>query len=99
MDVWGASPVASVGGTRYFITFIDDFSRKVWIFFLKHKSEVFQKFKEWKTMVEKQKGRKVKTLRSDNEGEFTFMEFKGYLAGHVIKHQLSISGRPERNGV
>ena len=45
-DVWGPSPVASIGGARYYVTFIDDFSRKVWTFFLKHKSEVFQKFKE-----------------------------------------------------
>ena len=41
-DVWGPSPVASIGGTRY----IDDFSKKVWVYFLKQKSKVFQKFKE-----------------------------------------------------
>src|SRR4051812_48430507 len=98
-DVWGPSPVASVGGAKYFVTFIADFSRKVWIFFLKHKSEVFQKFKEWRTMVENQRGRKVKTLRSDNGGEYTSTEFKEYLARHGIKHQLSIPGRPEQNGV
>src|SRR3954468_23155334 len=70
-DVWGPSPVESVGGAKYFVTFIDDFSQKVWTFFLKHKSKVFQKFKEWKIMVEKQRGQKVKALRSDNGGEFT----------------------------
>jgi len=46
MDVWGPSPVASIGGARYYVIFIDDFSRKVWVYFLKQKSEVFQKFKE-----------------------------------------------------
>ena len=45
-DVWGPSPVASIGGARSYVTFIDDFSRKVWVYFLKQKSEVFQKFKE-----------------------------------------------------
>ena len=45
-DVWGPSPVASIGGARYYVTFIDDFSRKVWIYFLKHKSKVFQTLKE-----------------------------------------------------
>src|SRR5436190_17469348 len=88
-----------VGGVRYYVTFIDDFSMKVWTFILKHKSEVFQKFKEWKTMVENQRGRKVKALRSDDGGEFTSMEFKEYLARHRIKHQLSILGQPEQNGI
>ena len=49
--------------------------------------------------MENQKGRKVKVLRSDNEDEYTFTEFKVYLAGKGIKHQLSILGRPEQNGV
>jgi len=45
MGVWGSSPVTSIGGARYYVTFIDDFSRKVWVYFLKQKSEVVQKFK------------------------------------------------------
>ncbi|KAL6337934.1 hypothetical protein AAG906_005399 [Vitis piasezkii] len=49
-DLWGPSPVESHSGCRYYVTFIDDFSRKVWVYFLKAKDEVFGKFKEWKTM-------------------------------------------------
>nr|GEV97066.1 retrovirus-related Pol polyprotein from transposon TNT 1-94 [Tanacetum cinerariifolium] len=52
-DLWGPSPVKSQGGCVYFVTFIDDYSRKVWVYFLKTKDEVFGKFKEWKTKVEK----------------------------------------------
>lgn len=52
-DVWGPSRVSSNGGVHYMLTIIDDFSRKVRAFFLKHKSEVFSTFKEWKIMVEK----------------------------------------------
>jgi len=52
-DLWGPSPVLSHGRYRYFVTFIDDYSRKVWVYFLKTKDEVFGRFKEWKTMVEK----------------------------------------------
>ena len=48
------------------MTFIDDHTRFVWIYVLKHKDEVFQKFQEWKTQVEKTTGKKIKTLRSDN---------------------------------
>nr|GEV29833.1 retrovirus-related Pol polyprotein from transposon TNT 1-94 [Tanacetum cinerariifolium] len=52
--LWGSSLVKSHGGYVYFVTFIDDYSRKVWVYFLKTKDEVFGNFKEWKTMVEKQ---------------------------------------------
>ena len=45
-DLWGPSPVASFGGSRYYITFIDDLSRKVWVYFLKNKSDVFETFKK-----------------------------------------------------
>jgi len=85
-DVWGPSPVASIGGARYYITFINDFSRKDWVYFLKQKSKVFQKFKEWKTLVKNQTGRKVKVLKLDNRGEYTSKEFKNYLASKGIKH-------------
>ena len=98
-DVWGPSWVASVRGECYYVTFIDDFSWKVCVYFLKQKSQVFQKFKEWKIMVENPKGRKVKVLRFDNGGEYTSIEFKAYLASKGIKHQLSISGLSEQNGV
>ena len=50
----------------YFVTFIDDSSRKVWIYFLKHKSDVFDVFKKWLAQVENESGRKVKYLKSDN---------------------------------
>ena len=50
-DVWGPSPVSSLGGSRFYVTFIDDFSRKVWVYFLKHKSDVFANFKKWKAEV------------------------------------------------
>ena len=43
----------SIGGARYFLTFIDDFSRKIWMYVLKSKSEVLARFKEWKTLVER----------------------------------------------
>ena len=47
-DLWGLSLVTSLGGSRYYITFIDDSSRKVWVYFLKNKSDVFETFKKWK---------------------------------------------------
>ena len=60
----------------YFVTFIDDYSRKVWVYFMQHKSETFAKFKLWKAEVENQTGRKIKCLRSDNGTEYTDIKFK-----------------------
>ena len=47
-DVWGPAPVKFVGNSRYYVTFIDDSTRKVWIYFLKNKSDVFSVFKSGK---------------------------------------------------
>ncbi|KAK8938897.1 hypothetical protein KSP39_PZI010824 [Platanthera zijinensis] len=98
-DVWGSAPEPSLGGARYFVTFIDDFSRKVWIYFLKHKFEVFEKFKVWKTTMEKQTGKRVKYLRSDNGGEYTSAEFQEYCNQEGITRHLTIPGTPQQNGV
>ncbi|KZV18236.1 hypothetical protein F511_28102 [Dorcoceras hygrometricum] len=78
-DVWGPSPVPSLGGSRYYVTFIDDSSRKVWVYFLKNKSDVYETFKRWKAMVENETNLKVKCLRSDNGGEYEDEEFKKYV--------------------
>lgn len=77
-DIWGPSQEASLGAARYMLTIIDDYSRRVWPYFLKHKSEAFAAFKEWKVMVERQTERKVKKLRTDNGMEFCSNEFNSY---------------------
>jgi hypothetical protein len=51
-DVFGLVSMPSLGGSLYYVSFIDDFSRKTWIYFLRKKSEVFEKFKEFKSLVE-----------------------------------------------
>jgi len=57
------------------LTFVDDFSRKVWVHFLQHKNEAFPMFKKFKALVENQTGRKIKTLRTDNGLEFCETDF------------------------
>jgi transposase InsO family protein len=76
LDVCGQMMVPSLGNFLYYVIFIDDFSRKTWIYFLKAKDEVFNKFQEFKALVENLSGRKIKVLRSDNGGEYTSNEFK-----------------------
>ncbi|CAL8118972.1 unnamed protein product [Prunus armeniaca] len=93
-DVWGPAPTKSNGGARYFVTFMDDFSRKVWVYFMKQKSEVFAKFKEWKTETENQTGRKIKYLRSDNGGEYTSNEFTNYCKQEGITRHFIVKKNP-----
>ncbi|KAE8683276.1 TMV resistance protein N-like [Hibiscus syriacus] len=64
-DVCGPIKPSSLGNNNYFLLFIDDFSRKTWVYFLKQKSEVFEVFKKFKAAVERESGRKIKAMRSD----------------------------------
>eukprot|EP00253_Pinus_taeda_P026116 PITA_26116 len=70
-DVFGPVKVPSLGKSVYYVSFIDDFSRNTWIYFLKKKSEVFDRFKEFKALVENQTEKKIKVLRTDNGGELS----------------------------
>jgi len=80
-DVCGKISTKSIGGAEYFLTFIDDKTRYVWVYTLKHKAEVFDRFVEWKALVEKQSGQKLKVLRTDNGGEYTSNKFEEFLRG------------------
>ncbi|KAH0703207.1 hypothetical protein KY285_017485 [Solanum tuberosum] len=93
-DVFGPVKQSSISGYRYMVTFIDDFSRYVWIHFLKEKSEVFEKFKEFQYTVENDIGRKIKCLRTDNGGEYTSREFNEYLKEKLIRRQLTCPNTP-----
>ncbi len=88
-DVCGLMKATSRGGARYFITFIDDFSKKTHVYLLKTKGEVFDKFKEYKALVENQTGMKIKTFRSDNGGEFVSKKFDNFLHECEIQRQTS----------
>ena len=68
-DVFGHVLVPSHGGSLYYVTFIDNFSRNTLLYLLKKKLEFFSKFKEFKFLVENQIRKNIKVLRIDNEGE------------------------------
>jgi len=69
-DVWGPAKTPSIGSRHYFVTFVDDISRRVCVFTMKHKDEVLGSFLKWKAQVENHKGRKIKVLRTDNVGKY-----------------------------
>ena len=72
----------SIRGSLYFLIIIDDYSRKMWIYFQKEKSQVFEAFKDFKAYVEKESGPSLKTLWSDRDGEYISEEFGSLLKKH-----------------
>ena len=77
-DVWGPTKEASIGGNKYYVTFIDDYTRKTWIYFMKNKSDVFYYFKIFKNQVENEVNAKIKVLRTDGGGEYFSHEFTDF---------------------
>ncbi|GJX61084.1 retrovirus-related pol polyprotein from transposon TNT 1-94, partial [Tanacetum coccineum] len=98
-DVYGPTSVASICGSYYYVTFINDSSRKVWVYFLKNKSEVFNTFKKWKAAVENETNLRVKCLKSDNGGEYSSREFIEYCAENGIRMLKTVPETPQQNGV
>jgi transposase InsO family protein len=89
----------SIGGCKYYVNFIDDHTRKVWVYFMKHKGEMFQQFLNFKAMVEKEKGVSIKCLRFDGRGEYFSNEFNEYLKEHGIQRKYSCSYSSQQNGI
>ncbi|KAE8657742.1 hypothetical protein F3Y22_tig00116983pilonHSYRG00074 [Hibiscus syriacus] len=97
-DVWQA-PVTSLGGAKYFVSFIDDYSRRCWVYPIKKKSDVFSTFKNFKARVELDSGNKIKCFRTDNGGEYTSEEFDDFCRKEGIKRQFTVANTPQQNGV
>jgi transposase InsO family protein len=98
-DVYGPILVDSILGFSYFVTFIDDYSRRAWIYFMKTKDEVFNRFQELKALAENQIGKKIKILRSDNGGEYTSSKFENFCRAAGIKKELTVPYNRQQNGV
>jgi len=94
MVSFSKAKVPSLGGKRYMLTFVDDFSCKVWVYFLRQKNETLSMFKKFKALVENQTGRKIKKLRTDNGLEFD--EF--YVVNGIARHKILV-GKPQQNRV
>ena len=98
-DLWGPSQQVSLGGNSYFLSIIDDYSRRVWVYTLKSKDQVFEKFFEWKNLVENQCGKNVKKLRTDNGLEFCNQKFDSFCAKEGIARHKTVRLTPQQNGL
>ena len=98
-DLAGPMKTASLGGARYYLLFIDDYSRYTTVYILCQKSETFSKFQEYKALVENYHDKKIKALRSDNGGEYTSHQFAKFLCDSGITHEKTAPYSTEQNGV
>ena len=78
---------------------MDDKTHYVWVYPLKTKDEVFERFLEWKALVENVSGKKLKRLRTDNGGEYTSKKFEAHLKSCGIQREKTVPKTPEQNGV
>jgi transposase InsO family protein len=98
-DVWGPTQVSSLGGSHYYVTVIDDATRKTWVYYIQQKYDVFDTYKKWKALVENERRKRLKCLRSDSGGEYCRKEFDDYHSCHGIHREKTVPGTPQENGV
>jgi hypothetical protein len=98
-DVWGPSPVQSLGGRKYYITFTDDHTRYTRINLLRTKDEALGAYKAFASWAETQHGVRIKRLRSDRGGEFTGNDFTVFLKEQGTERRLTTHDTPQHNGV
>ena len=98
-DLCGPMSIPSVGGSRFFVLFIDDYSRYTCVYTIKHKSEVLEKFTEFVEHVENLFGYRVTSLRSDNGTEYSSQAFAEYCKLKGIRRECTIPYTPQQNGV
>ncbi|GKB75122.1 ribonuclease H-like domain-containing protein [Tanacetum coccineum] len=98
-DVWGPYGVVSEDGFKYFLTIVDDYSRAVWVYLLKSKTEVGKSIESFIKLVFTQFGKKVKVVRSDNGTKFVNHHLSNLFNDLGIIHQTSCAYTPQQNGV
>jgi hypothetical protein len=94
-DLCGPLSSPSFSGCKYFLTFIDGFSRHTWVYFLKLKSKVFDKFLAYKALVEMQSRHQIQRLRTDNGGEYVNNNFTSYCSTQGIQMQHTVPYTPQ----
>jgi hypothetical protein len=98
-DIAGPISPATQSEKRYIISYIDDATRRPWTYLLRHKYEAFEAYLEFKAEAERQSGKKIKIVRSDNGGEYMSSKFRTYLKGLGTLHQTTAPYTPQQNGV
>jgi hypothetical protein len=94
-DVWGPTRT-SVGSLNYYVSFIDDYDKYTWIYLLKDRFEVSQKFHEFQSLVEQMLGRKIIAMKTDWRGEY--QRLNAFFQCIGISHNVSCPHAHQQNG-
>ncbi|KAA8550319.1 hypothetical protein F0562_002003 [Nyssa sinensis] len=101
-DIWGPAPTPTEGGSRYFVIFVDDYSRYTWIYLLQHRSELTTVYQNFHKMVQTQFSCTIKTFRSDNAMEYkdksflALLQHNGTVSHHSCPYTSQQNSRAER---
>ena len=98
-DVWGPAPVETLGRKRYYVSFIDDYSRYTCVYFLQTKDETFRSYLKYEAWLSTQYNIRIKCLNSDRGGEYLSKEFSDHLKENGTIRRLTVHDTPEHNGV
>ena len=99
MDLFGPTRISSLGGKKYGLVIVDDFSRFTWVMFLAHKDETFSEFIRFHKRVSNEKGVSIVSLRSDHGTEFEIQNFENFCNRNRIEHNFSISRTSQQNSI
>ena len=98
-DVWGPSPIRTIGGREYFSAYTDDYSRYSKLYLQRLKSETFASYKKYEAFLRRQRGAEIKKLHSDRRGEYLSKKFSDHLGEKGTVRNLTVHDTPEHNGV
>ena len=98
-DLWGPSPVETIGKKKYYVSFTDDHSRYTSVYFLRSKDEAFESYRIYEAWLSTQYGVRIKCLNSDRGGEYLSEEFSDHLKKAGTTRRLTVHDTPEHNGV
>jgi transposase InsO family protein len=99
MDLFGPIAYISIGGSKYCLVIVDDYSCFTWVFFLQEKSHTQETLKGFLRRAQNEFGLRIKKIRSDNGTEFKNSQIEGFLEEEGIKHEFSSPYTPQQNGV
>ena len=89
--MWGPCPIVSPTEFRYFVTFVDDYSRTTWLYLMKNRSELFSHFRAFCAEIHTQFHVYLHNLRSDNAKEYVSEQFQSFMLQHGILHLLVLT--------
>jgi transposase InsO family protein len=99
MDLLGPIANLSIGGGKYGLVIVNDFTRFTWVFFLHDKSKIQGTLKHFLRRSQNEFNLRIKKIRSDNGTEFKNLQAEEFLKGEGIKHEFSAPYTPQQNGV